>query len=73
MNPASPNLPDYLASDAIVDWQNPAILGKAQELTRHLATEIDMVRCLYEWVRDSIPHSNDAGHDIVTCTASEVL
>lgn len=73
MHPESSNLPDYLASDTIVDWQSPAIRDKAQELTRHLATEIDKVRCLYEWVRDSIHHSNDAGHDLVTCTASEVL
>jgi transglutaminase-like putative cysteine protease len=28
---------------------------------------------LYEWVRDSISHTNDAGLDIVTCTASDVL
>jgi transglutaminase-like putative cysteine protease len=28
---------------------------------------------LYEWVRDTISQTNDAGLDIVTCTASEVL
>jgi transglutaminase-like putative cysteine protease len=28
---------------------------------------------LYEWVRDAISHSNDAGQEMVTCTASEVL
>lgn len=64
---------DYLVSDAIVDWQTPAVQQKAVELTRSLTDEVDKARCLYEWVRDAIPHTNDAGLDIVTCTASEVL
>jgi len=73
MYPESDDLNDYLVSDAIVDWQTPAVREKALELTRSLADEIAKARCLYEWVRDAIPHSNDAGHEIVTCTASEVL
>lgn len=73
MKPESQNLNDYLVSDAIVDWQTPDVRRKALELTRSLSDEIDKARCLYEWVRDAIPHTNDAGLDIVTCTASEVL
>jgi len=73
MYPESDDLNDYLVSDAIIDWQTPAVREKALELTRSLADEIAKARCLYEWVRDAIPHSNDAGHEIVTCTASEVL
>lgn len=73
MKPESQNLNDYLVSDAIVDWQTPAVQRKALELTRLLTDEIDKACCLYEWVRDAIPHSNDAGLDMVTCTASEVL
>lgn len=73
MKPESINLNDYLVSDAIVDWQTPDVREKALELTRSLSDEIDKTRCLYEWVRDTIPHSNDAGLDVVTCTASEVL
>jgi transglutaminase-like putative cysteine protease len=64
---------NYLVSDTIVDWQTPDVRQKALELTRSLTDEIDKARCLYEWVRDAIPHTNDAGLDIVTCTASEVL
>lgn len=73
MYPESDDLSEYLMSDAVVDWQTPAVLEKALELTRPLSDEVAKARCLYEWVRDCIPHSNDAGLDIVTCTASEVL
>jgi transglutaminase-like putative cysteine protease len=73
MYPEADDLSEYLVSDAIIDWQTPAVRQKALELTQSLADEVAKARCLYEWVRDSIPHSNDVGHDIVTCTASDVL
>ena len=73
MYPESDDLNDYLVSDLVVDWKTPEVHQKALELTQPFSGEIDKARCLYEWVRDAIPHSNDAGLDIVTCTASEVL
>jgi len=73
MYPESDDLSEYLASDKIIDWQTPAIRQMALELTRSLSDETAKARCLYEWVRDTILHSNDAGLDIVTCTASDVL
>lgn len=73
MYPESDDLNEYLVSDTVVDWQTPAVTQKALELTRSLSDEVAKARCLYEWVRDTIPHSNDAGLDIVTCSASEVL
>jgi transglutaminase-like putative cysteine protease len=73
MYPESDDLNDYLLSDAIVDWQTPAVREKALELTQALPDDVAKARCLYEWVRDAIPHSHDAGLDIVTCIASEVL
>ncbi len=73
MYPESDDLNDYLVSDAIVDWQTPAVREKALELAGALPDDVARARCLYEWVRDAIPHSADAGHEIVTCTASEVL
>jgi transglutaminase-like putative cysteine protease len=73
MYPESDDLNEYLVSDAIVDWQSPAVRQKALELTGSLSDEIAKARCLYEWVRDAIPHTKDAGLDIVTCAASEVL
>ena len=73
MYPESDDINDYLLSDAVIDWQDPAVREKALELTRSLPDEVAKARCLYEWVRDAIPHSHDAGLDRVTCSASEVL
>lgn len=73
MYPEADDLSEYLVSDAIIDWQTPVVRQKALELTRSLSDDVAKARCLYEWVRDSISHSDDAGLDIVTCTASEVL
>ncbi len=73
MHPESDDMEEYLVSDAVVDWQSPEVNQKALELTQSINDEIDKARCLYEWVRDAIPHSHDAGHEVVTCSASEVL
>jgi len=73
MYPESDDLNDYLVSDAVIDWQSPSVREKAEELAGSLTDEISRVRSLYEWVRDSISHSHDAGLDLVTCTASETL
>ena len=67
------NLDDYLSCDSVVDWKTVEIQEKALELTGPFSSEIAKARCLYEWVRDEISHSNDAGIDMVTCTASDVL
>lgn len=73
MYPDTDDLNEFLAADAIIDWQTPEVRDKALELTRGLEGEVDKARRLYEWVRDEIPHSHDAGHETVTCAASEVL
>ena len=73
MYPEADELSEYLVSDEIVDWETSAVLEKALELTVSLSDEVTKARCLYEWVRDNISHTTDAGLEIVTCTASEVL
>jgi transglutaminase-like putative cysteine protease len=73
MYPESKNLDDYLVSDTIVDWKMPDVRQAALDLTLSIPDEVEKACCLYEWVRDTIPHTNDAGLEIVTCTASEVL
>ncbi len=73
MNLESQILEDYLVSDTIVDWKTPEVRQTATDLTKSVSDEISKARLLYEWVRDNIPHCNDAGLDLVTCTASEVL
>lgn len=73
MHLQSENLDRYLSCDSVVDWKTLSVRKKAFELTRSLPSEMAKARALYEWVRDAIPHSSDAGFDILTCTASEVL
>lgn len=73
MKPDSNNIDDYLISDSIINWEYPEIKNTAQELTANIEDEIEKARILFEWVRDNIPHSNDAEINTVTCIASDVL
>jgi transglutaminase-like putative cysteine protease len=66
-------LASYLADTEYVDWHATNILVQAAELKAHAATEVDVVRRIYEWVRDEIPHSCDIQDRRVTARASEVL
>lgn len=56
----------------VVDWEHPDVRALARELSRDRGL-LDVVRACFEWVRDQVPHTVDAGLDPVTCTASEVL
>jgi transglutaminase-like putative cysteine protease len=69
----SENLNAYLVSDEIIDWDKDAIKSKAREITSGLTNDIAQARLLFEWVRDTIPHTSDAGREEVTCMASQVL
>ena len=69
----SPHLADYLTCTPIIDWETPAIIAQTQAITRSLTCDTEKARALFEWVRDTIPHSWDMRTDVVTCTASEVL
>ncbi|MCE5266676.1 MAG: transglutaminase family protein [Planctomycetaceae bacterium] len=69
--PKSRSIDDYLAHTDVIDWKTPEVLALANDLG--CDSEAATARRLYEWVRDEIPHSGDAKHDIVTCGASEVL
>ena len=73
MIPESNELNDYLVSDSVIDWKNPVIINKANELTSGLSDECEKAKRLFEWVRDKIPHTKDIDSDIVTCLATEVL
>jgi transglutaminase-like putative cysteine protease len=71
--PEARNIEDYLESSEIIDWQVPEIALFAQTMAADSDSEVNKAKQLYEWVRDSIAHSADAGHITVTCRASEVL
>jgi hypothetical protein len=73
MRPEREGFDRYLEDTIVVDWQTPAVLEKARALCQGHEGEADRVRAAFEFVRDEIAHSLDAGREVVTCTASQVL
>ena len=73
MRAVSNHLQDYLAATDVIDWQHPAVRDASSDIVAGQCDEVEKARCLFEWVRDHIPHSADIDADVVTCTASEVL
>ena len=63
----------FLRPTEIIDWQHPAVLAKSRELASAAASETEIARRCFEWVRDEIQHSSDFRRNPVTCAASEVL
>ena len=73
MKTESDKIHEYLRVTQIIDWDNRNVLAKAREIVKGFGDNITKIKCLFEWVRDEIPHSKDINSDIVSCTASEVL
>lgn len=67
------DLRDYLAPTEVIDSDEKSIRTKALEIVSEADDDVEQARRLFEWVRDAIPHTNDLGAEVVTCTASEVL
>ncbi|MBM7566004.1 transglutaminase-like putative cysteine protease [Paenibacillus sacheonensis] len=63
----------YALESEEVDFSDPAIAAKAEELTRGCADEMDYVQRAYRFVRDEVAHSWDIRSRRITRTASEVL
>ena len=63
----------YLAADETVDFHNELIIQLSEKLSGRAKNQTDYIRLAYEYVRDCISHSADIGHDVITCSASEVL
>ena len=66
-------LSNYLASSTYIDWQEPNVLAKAEQLAASCDNEESLVKACFEFVRDHIKHSADYRLNPVTCKASEVL
>jgi transglutaminase-like putative cysteine protease len=62
----------FLAACDVIDWQSDAIREVAARLTAG-AAGFDAISILFNWVRDSIAHTGDAGWGKITLRASEVL
>lgn len=73
LTPESKKIDDYLIELKEVNYSNPIITAKANELFNPSQTEIEKAKVAFEFVRDEISHSWDIQANRVTCSASEVL
>jgi transglutaminase-like putative cysteine protease len=64
---------DYLLELDEVNYSNPIIGAKVNELFNHSQTEIEKAKIAFEFVRDEISHTWDIQGKRVTCNASDVL
>ncbi|GAA2267526.1 transglutaminase domain-containing protein [Streptomyces amakusaensis] len=68
-----PDLSAYLAADEVIDHGHPLVREEAQRLKAENGDAYSYAKAAFEFVRDTIPHSNDAGDPRVTWRASDVL
>ena len=62
----------FLDSCDVIDWRRDNVRALASGLTAG-KERVDAARALFEWVRDNVAHTADAGHGALTMRASEVL
>lgn len=63
----------YLRNSEYIDWNHPLIVAKAAEISAGCASEEEVARACFYFVRDRIKHSWDYRLNPVTCKASDVL
>ena len=64
---------EYLQETKSIDYRNPHIQEKVQELKDQSCDGADYIKRAYIFVRDEIPHSWDIQTNIVSRTASDTL
>ncbi|MFA5215724.1 transglutaminase family protein [Sulfuricurvum sp.] len=64
---------EFLASSEIIDFTYPSVAVKARELAQGCNSDTEIAKRCFEFVRDEIRHTGDAGEGITTLRASEVL
>jgi transglutaminase-like putative cysteine protease len=69
----TPDLSAYLAADEAIDHGHPVVRQAAARLAREAEDSYAYARLAFEFVRDTIPHSQDSGDPRVTWRASDVL
>jgi transglutaminase-like putative cysteine protease len=72
-SPTSVRLSDYLAADAAVDHEHPAIRERADALVTLTDTPAGYAEAAFLFVRDEVEHVIDAADPRVTWRASDVL
>ena len=71
--PYTEDISKYLASDGVIDYEQEAIKNLSDTLSEQAENELAYIKAAFEFVRDKIAHSADAGKELITCSASEVL
>lgn len=66
------NLESFLQFDETVSV-NHVIRKKTKEIVQAIESDVGKARAIFEWVRDTIPHTKDIAGDIVTCSAIDVF
>ncbi|MEV7890086.1 transglutaminase domain-containing protein [Streptomyces sp. NPDC002817] len=69
----TPDLSAYLAADEVIDHDHPRVRETAAHLATEAADSYAYAQLAFEFVRDTIPHSQDSGDMRVTWRASDVL
>lgn len=64
---------EYLKCSEIIDFENEAVRSLADRLSEGFTCEQQLVKGIFEYIRDNISHSADIGGKVVTCSASEVI
>ncbi|MFE2460158.1 transglutaminase domain-containing protein [Streptomyces sp. NPDC059402] len=67
------DLSAYLAADEAINHEHPHVREVAGRLAREAEDSYAYARLAFEFVRDTIPHSQDSGDPRVTWRASDVL
>jgi transglutaminase-like putative cysteine protease len=67
------DLTPFLRPTEIIDSTEPSIVAAAATIAGDARDDEAVARRCFEWVRDEVRHSVDAGLPVVTCTASDVL
>lgn len=73
MQAESDDIQDYTKMNDVIDYDQKLIVDKCRELEKGRKDELNLIKKIYEFVRDDIHHSGDIGEEKVTCKASEVL
>jgi len=63
----------FLAASTYIDFDTPEVRATARRLAQGGASELEVARACFEFVRDEIRHSSDFRLNPVTCKASDVL
>lgn len=71
--PYTSDIKKYLTADSVIDYENKIIIELSESLFENADNELTYIKATYEFVRDHISHSADAGENLITCVASEVL